>query len=182
MALFKIEKGLAANLATNRPKANEGYAYFTTDDGKFYIDIAGNGTQNAVVGTNRICLNAAKADQIAHDLIFRINGGTSEANGNQITFNGSAERTINFLNGNGITISANATNKGNITITNAGATGVKGGAENSYRTGNVNITGANVIGSTAIGNASTPIYWDGSSFIAITTALGATITIRRWTA
>ena len=40
MALFKIEKGLAANLATNRPNSVEGYCYFTSDDGKFYIDIA----------------------------------------------------------------------------------------------------------------------------------------------
>ena len=35
MALFKIHKGLAKNLPTTY---NEGYCYFTTDDGKFYID------------------------------------------------------------------------------------------------------------------------------------------------
>ena len=34
MALFKISKGLAANLPTTY---KEGYCYFTTDDGKFYI-------------------------------------------------------------------------------------------------------------------------------------------------
>ena len=28
MALFKIEKGLAANLTKNRPNAVEGYCYF----------------------------------------------------------------------------------------------------------------------------------------------------------
>lgn len=54
MALFKIKKGLKANL----PKTyNEGYCYFTTDDGKMYID-----TTNASSG--RVCLNAAKADAL----------------------------------------------------------------------------------------------------------------------
>lgn len=62
MALFKIEKGLAANLETNRPYAKEGYAYFTTDDGKLYIDIQGDGTTPARTGKDRICLNAANAD------------------------------------------------------------------------------------------------------------------------
>lgn len=80
MALFKIQKGLAANLATNRPKANEGWAYFTTDDGKFYIDITGNGTQDAVVGTNRICLNAAHADtaSTANKLSINSAGGPAK--------------------------------------------------------------------------------------------------------
>lgn len=63
MALFKINKGLAENLAKNMPYAKEGFAYFTKDDGKFYIDIDGDGTTTeAVVNVNRIPLNAAKAD------------------------------------------------------------------------------------------------------------------------
>lgn len=48
MALFKINKGLSANLS--KQKAKEGFAYFTPDDGKFYVDIAGDGTQTAVLG------------------------------------------------------------------------------------------------------------------------------------
>jgi len=52
LALFKIEKGLKDNLTKNRPNITEGYCYFTTDDGKFYID----------TDTKRICLNAARAD------------------------------------------------------------------------------------------------------------------------
>ena len=51
MALFKIEKGLAANLKTNRPQAVEGYCYFTSDDGKFYIDIA-SGTAKTPADNN----------------------------------------------------------------------------------------------------------------------------------
>ena len=37
----------------------EGYCYFTTDDGKFYIDIA---TGNDL--SERVCLNANKADRL----------------------------------------------------------------------------------------------------------------------
>lgn len=57
MALFKISKGLKANLPT---KYNEGWCYFTTDDGKFYIDTAGTG---GTTGT-RVVLNASKADAL----------------------------------------------------------------------------------------------------------------------
>lgn len=44
-------------MATKRPNTTEGYCYFTTDDGKFYIDIA-----TATGTTNRVVLNAYKAD------------------------------------------------------------------------------------------------------------------------
>ena len=63
MALFKIEKGLAINLEANRPYTKEGYAYFTTDDGKLYIDIYCDVTTPARIGKDRICLNADKADR-----------------------------------------------------------------------------------------------------------------------
>ena len=64
MALFKISKGLSTNLMTNVPNAKEGFAYFTTDDGKFYIDIDGDGSNNtpAIIGNNRIPLNAYTSD------------------------------------------------------------------------------------------------------------------------
>lgn len=68
MALFKIEKGLASALSKNRPTATEGFCYFTSDDGKFYIDIA-NGTavtpeQNGGVlaGATRMPINAYLSD------------------------------------------------------------------------------------------------------------------------
>lgn len=44
-------------MATKRPNTTEGYCYFTTDDGKFYIDIA-----TATGTANRVILNAGKAD------------------------------------------------------------------------------------------------------------------------
>ena len=63
MALFKISKGSSTNLGVygnNTRKATEGYAYFTPDDGKFYIDIATANTAN--LGVNRIPLSALAAD------------------------------------------------------------------------------------------------------------------------
>jgi len=64
MALFKTFKGLSSTLMSGKPNAVEGYAYFTTDDGKFYIDIATANT--AVIGTNRIPLSADFADRIPY--------------------------------------------------------------------------------------------------------------------
>lgn len=67
MALFKILQGSAEGL--KNLKATEGYAYFTPDDGKFYIDIdsttsandvrVGNNDEETVNGeaVNRICIN-----------------------------------------------------------------------------------------------------------------------------
>lgn len=80
MALFKIKKGLKANL----PKTyNEGYCYFTTDDGKMYID-----TSNASSG--RVCLNAAKADQLATARTITLSGDASGS----VSFDGSKNVTL----------------------------------------------------------------------------------------
>jgi hypothetical protein len=66
LALFKIFRGSSSQLGKAPTDSNKidtriaktGYCYFTTDDGKFYIDIAdGNDLSN-----NRVCLNAHKAD------------------------------------------------------------------------------------------------------------------------
>lgn len=78
MALFKIEKGKSSDLAIKRPHAIEGYCYFTVDDGKFYIDIKGTADSYtpAVVGENRILINAKIADYSARTL--------ADVNGDQI--------------------------------------------------------------------------------------------------
>lgn len=71
MALFKIFKGLSSNLGADSEAktvaTHEGYAYFTPDDGKFYIDITND--EDPVIGNyqneisedgrpaNRICIN-----------------------------------------------------------------------------------------------------------------------------
>ena len=134
MALFKIEKGTSDKLTQNRPYTNEGFCYFTTDDGKFYIDIEGNGSSSYPAASNgkRICLNAAHADTagsattasaVDHNFIITFATGQSSQEGtNKFTFNGSINKTINFLQGSGITLSTPSA--GNITITNAGVTGI----------------------------------------------------------
>ena len=84
MALFKIEKGLAADLSKNRPQVHDGWCYFTTDDGKFYIDTAGD--TNASLAKypgdttgNRIPLNAFYADRV--NFIPQIGAGHDSTTG-----------------------------------------------------------------------------------------------------
>ncbi len=51
MALFKILKGDSSRIGTSTTPFHDGYAYFTPDDGKFYID-------SVVDGANKlICIN-----------------------------------------------------------------------------------------------------------------------------
>lgn len=54
-----------------------------------------------------------------------------------------------------------------------GVTGIKGASETSYSTGQYNITAAKILGSTAIGTNAKPVYWTGSGFSAIGSALKA---------
>lgn len=84
MALFKILQGSSEGLA--KLKATEGYAYFTPDDGKFYIDIdsttsatdvrVGNNEDETVGGepVNRICINQRVFTYSDYDIL---NCGTS---------------------------------------------------------------------------------------------------------
>ena len=84
MALFKILQGSAEGL--KNLKATEGYAYFTPDDGKFYIDIdsttsandvrIGNNDEETVNGelVNRICINQRVFTYSDYDIL---NCGTS---------------------------------------------------------------------------------------------------------
>lgn len=80
MALFKIHKGNSTNLA-NQSKV-EGYCWFTTDDGKFYIDTS---------SSTRVPLNAEKADKLATGRSLKISG-TAGTTGT--SFNGSADATL----------------------------------------------------------------------------------------
>lgn len=45
MALFKILKGDSSRISTDVTPFHDGYAYFTPDDGGFYIDSDDNGVQ-----------------------------------------------------------------------------------------------------------------------------------------
>ena len=106
MALFKINRGVNANLPTAR---HDGYAYFTTDDGKFYIDFADPGGVLQEDGTTveRKALNAERADYVGYSLKIYYDG-TESTEG---SYNGLIQRTyditpekINAVRRNGDTI------------------------------------------------------------------------------
>ena len=116
MALFKIEKGLATNLLANRPNAVEGYCYFTTDDGKFYIDTkSGSLTGSNPTGT-RIALNANYSSKLLFGEITQSSSSTlkvSTVNNLSSLVHG----TIVVLKNNGSNTAANA----NLNINNLGS-------------------------------------------------------------
>ena len=116
MALFKIEKGLATNLLANRPNAVEGYCYFTTDDGKFYIDTkTGSLTGSNPTGT-RVALNANYASKLLFGEITQSSSSTlkvSTINNLSSLIHG----TIVVLKNNGSNTAANA----NLNINNLGS-------------------------------------------------------------
>ena len=106
MALFKILRGSKDNLINKRVDStkyiHDGYCYFTPEDGKFYIDVATNpssSVEEPVIGTNRIAINANKADHAdkADQLnVARNISLTGDASGNA-NFNGSADISINTM-------------------------------------------------------------------------------------
>ena len=116
MALFKIEKGLATNLLANRPNAVEGYCYFTTDDGKFYIDTkTGSLTGSNPTGT-RVALNADYSSKLLFGEVTQSSSSTlkvSTVNNLSSLVHG----TIVVLKNNGSNTAANA----NLNINNLGS-------------------------------------------------------------
>ena len=48
MALFQILRGDSSRIDTSSTPFNDGYAYFTPDDGGFYIDSENNGVQKRI--------------------------------------------------------------------------------------------------------------------------------------
>ena len=48
MAIFKILKGASSRIGFEQTPFTEGYAYFTPDDGGFYIDSEVDGTQKRI--------------------------------------------------------------------------------------------------------------------------------------
>lgn len=67
MSLFKIHKGSASTFGNDNNFTNytqDGYVYFTPEDGKLYFDTAGDGTTVADIGVNRIPVSADKTDRI----------------------------------------------------------------------------------------------------------------------
>ena len=48
MSLFKILKGSSSRIDLNTTDFHDGYAYFTPDDGGFYIDSDDNGSEQRI--------------------------------------------------------------------------------------------------------------------------------------
>ena len=116
MALFKIEKGLATNLLANRPNAVEGYCYFTTDDGKFYIDTKTGSLKGSNPTGTRVALNANYASKLLFGEITQSSSSTlkvSTVNNLSSLVHG----TIVVLKNNGSNTAANA----NLNINNLGS-------------------------------------------------------------
>lgn len=99
MALFKISRGKKENLPSTY---NDGYCYFTTDDGKFYID-----TNNAADG--RVCLNANAADKLITARTIQAKGGVIAEAADAIEFDGSknVEIPIGSIYSGGLTWGGN---------------------------------------------------------------------------
>lgn len=114
MALFKIKRGLAATLPQTYV---EGYCYFTTDDGKFYID-----TTNTAAG--RITLNAYKADILRTARNLQVDLESTS----YVSFDGSVDRKNIGISGilgvaNGGT--GKSTHTANAVLTGNGTSAVK---------------------------------------------------------
>ena len=108
MALFKISKGNHANLGVTGETqyAKEGFAYFTPDTGKFYIDTAGGLTEklSAVIGQNRIPLSA--------DLADRVHRGTALYNSINKTYSITLDKITQLNDGTMLYLTVNAANLG----------------------------------------------------------------------
>lgn len=89
--------------ALNAKNLVEGYCWFTTDDGKFYVD-----TKNSSGVLSRIVLNAGKADQLATARTFRIADNDATNKGPTTSFNGSANVIINLPSTIKASLSGNA--------------------------------------------------------------------------
>lgn len=81
------------------------------------------------------------------------------------------KKAIENITRSGTTFTATRRDGTTFTFTqqdNNSVTGVKGNAESSYRTGNINLTLGNLIGTTDIGSTNTPIWADGGVLKSVT--------------
>lgn len=148
MALFKISKGLKTNLPSSK---TDGWCYFTTDDGKFWIDY--KDTDNAL---KRKAVNAAYADTATK--------ATSDGSGNNIVntyATKAALKSVSDLVGstsvssqitNAITSKADKTHTHNY----AGSSSAGGSANSAVKL------------DSSAGDANTPVYFSGGKPAACT--------------
>ena len=88
MSLFKILKGDSSRISTDVTPFHDGYAYFTPDDGGFYIDSEDNGEQkrhriNPVnsSGSTAVSATLLSGGWSSGEQTLQISGVTAESNG-----------------------------------------------------------------------------------------------------
>lgn len=88
MALFKILKGDSSRISTDVTPFHDGYAYFTPDDGGFYINSEDNGEQkrhriNPVnsSGSTAVSATLLSGGWSSGEQTLQISGVTAESNG-----------------------------------------------------------------------------------------------------
>lgn len=88
MALFKILKEDSSRISTDVTPFHDGYAYFTPDDGGFYIDSEDNGEQkrhriNPVnsSGSTAVSATLLSGGWSSGEQTLQISGVTAESNG-----------------------------------------------------------------------------------------------------
>lgn len=88
MALFKILKGDSSRISTDVTPFHDGYAYFTPDDGGFYIDSEDDGEQkrhriNPVnsSGSTAVSATLLSGGWSSGEQTLQISGVTAESNG-----------------------------------------------------------------------------------------------------
>ena len=88
MALFKILKGDSSRISTDVTPFHDGYAYFTPDDGGFYIESEDNGEQkrhriNPVnsSGSTAVSATLLSGGWSSGEQTLQISGVTAESNG-----------------------------------------------------------------------------------------------------
>ena len=88
MALFKILKGDSSRISTDVTPFHDGYAYFTPDDGGFYIDSEDNGEQKRHLinpvnssGSTAVSATLLSGGWSSGEQTLQISGVTAESNG-----------------------------------------------------------------------------------------------------
>ena len=154
MALFKIFKGSKDNLGVTggTDKVYDGYAYFTPDNGKFYIDVVPSEGQDGDPvnpGINRIPLSADKADRddlgniikntyaaslnlAGHTLTLIAKDGTTVLTTITLPDNNT---TYTFANGtNGFTVTPSGGSAQTVTVTPSITNNITGSGTSDYLT------------------------------------------------
>lgn len=88
MALFKILKGDSSRIDMSVTPFHDGYAYFTPDDGGFYIDSEDNGEQRRIRinpagggGSVAITTTLLASGWVSGQQVLTVNGVTADSNG-----------------------------------------------------------------------------------------------------